>query len=628
MTKILLEWGEMQSHWLVYFRVENVDKSSTQVLDLGGEVLHSAEQSRFAAQLRRTCTRKMERDTSPWGVSLFDIAPQGQCPPILQRDGFFAIMQKGAELRSYVVFCMLHLLPYILMRSRFSFLVLTLVAFAALMVTVTLGGCTVTTIAPVVEASRMEVPTPIPTPTPQPAKVVTQTEGEAEADQETDSDNQGGVEDSGDGPGKLASVTANILNVRSGPGITYLVLGKLKYSDKVQILELSEDSTWYRICCLADRVSEGWVAGAYLALVTDAPMPEPPQSDIPFVPDSVDLSDANIPDAHTLWNMTVNMALDHLPETRVSYPPQSNTNPLTGLPISEERLGQRAVAVCIPSDLQARPQAGLSQADVVYEYLVDGELVTRMTGIFFGEDVPLIGPIRSARLINFYLGYMYNAATMCSGASDHIRRLLWDMADFPYFDIDLDNSHGLLPYSFLVGNGLTRFHTSTDGIHSWLADTSREQPIDLQGFEFGVPLEGGIPVSNVRIPYPAVTNATVDFRYYPDTGQYLRFVGDEPHFDRNGNYQIAPQNVIVQYVPHASTFLVEDALGSRSLDHDIFGSGPAYIFRNGLMYAGTWHTGTLGQLVKFRTADGKIIPLNPGRSWIALVPSGYQLATD
>ncbi len=467
--------------------------------------------------------------------------------------------------------------------------------------------------------------TPIPTPVLQATTVETQTEGEAEVAPETDRESPGGAE-SGHAP--VASVTAHILNVRDGPGTTYRVLGKLPQAAAVQIREPSANGTWYRICCLADGATEGWVAGAYLDFAAAVPEPSSPPSAIPFVPDAVDLSDARIPDAHTLWDITVTMAFDHLPENRFSYPPQSNLNPLTGLPISAERLRQRAVAVCIPSDVQARPQAGLAQADVVYEYLVDGDLVTRMTAIFFGEDVPLIGPIRSARLVNFYLGNMYNAGTMCSGASDHIRRLLRDMADFPYFDIDLDNSHGLLPYSFLVGHGLTRFHTSTDGIRSWLADTGREQPMDLQSLEFGAPPAGGTPVSHIRIPYSAVTDATVDFRYYPEASQYLRFVGDEPHLDRNGHYQIAPQNVIVQYVPHASTFLVEDALGSRSLDHDLFGSGTAYIFRNGLMYEGTWHTGALGQLVKFRTADGRTIPLSPGRSWIALVPDSYRLTIE
>ncbi len=538
-------------------------------------------------------------------------------------------MPLGAEQRPETMFFIFHQLRLILMIHRYSVVALTVMAICAFMLTVLLGGCTVTTIAPLVETAAVAIPTPTePAPTPSPSvqadEVETQTEGEAETGPESDAADQETAVFSG----VPASVTANALNVRSGPGTSYLVLGQLYASDEVQALERSQDGEWYRVCCLADGTTDGWASSAYLAFASDTQAPETSQTNIPFAPTSGDLSDSNIPDAAALWDLTVNMAFEHLPDSRFTFPLQSNLNPLTGLPVDSERLNRRAVAVCIPSDLQARPQSGLSQADVVYEYLVDGDLVTRMTGIFFGEDVPLIGPIRSARLINFYLGYLYNAGTMCSGASDHIRRLLRDMADFPYFDIDLDNTHGLLPYSFLVGEGLTRFHTSTDGIHGWLEDTTREQPMDLQGFEFGAPLEGGIPVSYLHIPYPEVTGAAVEFRYYPDAGQYLRYVGGEPHIDRNSNYQIAPQNVVVQYVTHTSTFLVEDALGSRSLDHDIFGSGPVYVFRNGMMYEGTWHTGSLGQLVKFRTADGQVIPLTPGRSWIALVPADYQLTIE
>lgn len=522
------------------------------------------------------------------------------------------------------------------MRHRQTFSTTALLAYFTLLLAIGLGGCTVSMDSPVVAASYIATPTPFPTatptaiptatptasPTPQASDVNTQTEGEAEIPERSDS------EEEGDEQGTPASVTATRLNVRSGPGISYLRLGQLQNGDEVRVLERSEDGDWYRVCCLEDRTTAGWVAGSFLALDSVETELKTPIGEESTVPGIEDLAAGEIPDASQLWEYTVNLAFAHLPEQSFSYPPQSNINPLTGLEVTEERLGQRAVAVCIPSDLQARPQSGLSQADVVYEYLVDGELITRMTGIFFGESVPLIGPIRSARLINFYLGYMYNAGTMCSGASDYIRGLLRDMADFPFFDIDLDNTHGLLPYSFLVGNGLTRFHTSTDGIHSWLADTSREQPINLQGFEFGAPLEGGVPVSRLQIPFSATTSSNVEFRYFPETGQYLRYVGGAPHIDRNNDYQIAPQNIIVQYVTHATTFLVEDALGSRSLDHDVFGSGPAFIFRNGLMYEGTWHTGHLGQLVKFRTSDGRAIPLSPGRTWFALVPANYQLTTE
>lgn len=510
-------------------------------------------------------------------------------------------------------------------RSHSSFRRLLLLWLASLAIA---AGCTVTTLSPEVQATgegSAADSLPQPTPTPQAANIEIQTEGEAEIEEVIDAPEpvRTGIS------GQPAFVTAVRLNLRSGPGTTYQVLGQLSKADSLAVHERSEDGAWYRVCCLADKVTGGWVSGAFLVFGSEPPPPAATSTRIPFNPRSEDLSDAKIPDPHTLWEMTVETAFGHLPTFRFSHPPASAVNPLTGLPVAPERLQNRAMTVCIPSDVQARPQAGLAQADIVYEYLVDGDMMTRMTGIYFGEDVPLIGPIRSARLVNFHLGYLYNAAVMCSGASDHIRRLLREMADFPYFDIDLDNAHGLLPYSFLVGQGLTRFHTSVDGIRAWLEDSDREQPMDLKGFEFDWSLpSGGTPVSYLRIPYPASSRNTVEFRHSAESNSYLRFVDGERHMDRNSGLQIAPQNVIVQYVPHASTFLVEDALGSRSLDHDLFGFGPAFVFRDGLMYKGNWHTSTLGELMRFRTEEGGTISLHPGRSWIALVPEEYQLVID
>lgn len=422
----------------------------------------------------------------------------------------------------------------------------------------------------------------------------------------------------------IGYVHADVLNLRSGPSTSFTVLGQLRKDHAVELLERNEDGTWWRVCCLADGVTEGWIAGAYLNLALHAPVQAVSDADAAASARTL------ITDPHELWTYTQELAFSRLPESRYSHFPAEAVNPLTGLPIAPERLAQRVLTVCIPSDVNARPQSGLSQADVVYEYLVDGFQITRMTGVFYGDDAPLIGPVRSARLINFYLGYFYNAATMCSGASDYLRRLLRDMADFPFFDIDLDNPQGIYPYSFLLETGLplTRFHTNTQGLRRWLADTSREQAMDVQGFHFGEPPTGGVPAAYVRIPYPTVSSAWAEFRYLPAAGRYLRFVGGQPHMDRNNNEQLAPHNVIVQYVPHQATHLVEDALGSRSLDQDIFGSGPAVIFRDGVMYEGTWHTDDLGQLTRFQDARGEALALRPGRTWIALVPDGYRLTVE
>ena len=69
--------------------------------------------------------------------------------------------------------------------------------------------------------------------------------------------------------------------------------------------------------------------------------------------------------------------------------------PFTGV-MSEEESLSRPVAVMINNHPLARPQSGLSQADIVYEFITEGN-VTRLLAIFQSELPEQIGPVRSAR---------------------------------------------------------------------------------------------------------------------------------------------------------------------------------------------------------------------------------------
>ena len=70
--------------------------------------------------------------------------------------------------------------------------------------------------------------------------------------------------------------------------------------------------------------------------------------------------------------------------------------PLTGLPAPDALATLRpAIVVKIDNHTDARPQAGLNQADIVYEEIVEG--ITRFFTIFQSTDAGPVGPIRSAR---------------------------------------------------------------------------------------------------------------------------------------------------------------------------------------------------------------------------------------
>ena len=71
--------------------------------------------------------------------------------------------------------------------------------------------------------------------------------------------------------------------------------------------------------------------------------------------------------------------------------------PLTGLPDpSGASLTRPALSVKVENTADARPQAGIDQADVVYEEVVEGN-ITRFVAIFNSAVPDVIGPVRSVR---------------------------------------------------------------------------------------------------------------------------------------------------------------------------------------------------------------------------------------
>ena len=78
---------------------------------------------------------------------------------------------------------------------------------------------------------------------------------------------------------------------------------------------------------------------------------------------------------------------------------EGNVNPLTGLcdGISDEALEHRPVAVMINNMIDALPQWGISQADIIYEMLAEGR-ITRFLAIFQDySKIEKLASIRSAR---------------------------------------------------------------------------------------------------------------------------------------------------------------------------------------------------------------------------------------
>jgi uncharacterized protein YraI len=407
-------------------------------------------------------------------------------------------------------------------------------------------------------------------------------------------------------------VTAPLVNVRAGPGLTHPVIGQATAGAAFAVSGRTADALpWYNICCLAGGQA-GWLRGDLLALdpagVTIAaaqvvpPPPPPPPTAAPATPRPV---------------AAAGLAPLSAPPPPAGAAPA--VNPFTGL--GGGNLDRRPVFVCINNDPIARPQYGLGQADLVYEYLMEGSWITRYTALFWSQEVGRIGPVRSARLINAQMTPLYAAALFCSGASAEVRFMLKHQVHFPYLDVDLDDGSNTA-YSFNVGADYrTRLYTSSALLEKYVRTWNVNAIPASRGLRFG-DYGGGTPASRVDVPYPGSSRAGWAW----NGGQWARLTSaGAAYLDAGSAAQITADNVVIQWVEHQPTDIVEDSLGSTSIRIMLIGSGSVKVLRDGKIIEGVWRANDPNQPPEFFDATGAAILLRPGRTWFQIVDLHYRV---
>jgi hypothetical protein len=98
-----------------------------------------------------------------------------------------------------------------------------------------------------------------------------------------------------------------------------------------------------------------------------------------------------------------------------------------------------------------------------------------------------------------------------------------------------------------------------------------------------------------------------------------------PHTLENGD-QVSAKNVVIQIVK-TKQGPVSDVNGVVSPEVIPTGSGKAYVCRNGHCIQGTWKRPKVSDLTVFEDRSGDQIPLQPGNTWVELVPSGIAVTT-
>jgi hypothetical protein len=300
-------------------------------------------------------------------------------------------------------------------------------------------------------------------------------------------------------------------------------------------------------------------------------------------------------------------------------------NPLTGEQVGSANLERRPIAFKLSNapPQHVRPQSGLNEADLVFEHITEGS-ITRLTLIVYGNNPRDIGPIRSARLIDVELPAMYDSALVFSGAStgvnqrlnrsDFVDRILRGGAGYYRTGANKPFEHTLYGNPLLFWQQMDQQGLNTPpNFTSNMAFSSQPPP-------------GGQPAPALSIDYRW---EVVRWEYDTALARYRRWAAGEPHRDGNTNEQVVAANVVVVFANHVEDpQICEEIRDGRclhlSLQIQVWGSGRAFVFRDGQQYNVTWRRTNRSDMLSFYDEAGNPFPLQIGNTWFQMVPLGWD----
>lgn len=297
--------------------------------------------------------------------------------------------------------------------------------------------------------------------------------------------------------------------------------------------------------------------------------------------------------------------------------------PLTGEGLMK-RIDQRAVMVVINNHPAARPQSGLTEADIMFEVLAEGE-ITRLLALYQSStmDKP-IGPVRSIRPYIIEIGKSFDAIQSHAGGSpDGYAKI--DKEKIASLDEITKSSatywresfrkapHNLYTNLEKLYSGAERRkyevkHENADKPVFAFADKTEALPVSAGGTSLGA---GSAKRADITF---LIEGYVVSYEWDEASGLYKRMINNEKHVDLNNQEQLSASNVIIMGAKHRVT----DNVGRREVT--LTGSGPAKLLQKGLVIEGEWKRSKDGAPFEFGSG-GKEWVFQPGQTHIMIVPT-------
>ncbi len=317
-------------------------------------------------------------------------------------------------------------------------------------------------------------------------------------------------------------------------------------------------------------------------------------------------------------------------------------NPLTGQPLEDpdEVWSRRPIVIKVSNEgMPVRPQSGLSYADHVWMYQMEGWAQTRYTAIIWSQSPAYVGSVRSVRLLDSeHLIDMYDGLLVISGGSMGMNYVL---SQKPWIDrVFYDRGDWYVRLPDTPNEGVSRYHTLF-GIPGKVWEEADERGVNgppaLEGLPFSdYAPPNGTPTEALAIDYPS-HGVRHTWTWDEDREQWLSTTEDqlelEPveieDIDYLNDERIAFENVVLIYAEHWLADFIEDEPNLLlSVGVELIDSGDAVLLRDGQRYAVEWQRPTLQSALLLYGEDGELVPYDVGRTFYTIVTVDERYEPD
>ena len=285
-----------------------------------------------------------------------------------------------------------------------------------------------------------------------------------------------------------------------------------------------------------------------------------------------------------------------------------------------ENTDGRVVGVMIDNHMNARPHSGLANASIVYEVPVEGNFTRYLALYRVSDDVPKVGPVRSARpyFLDFVSEYGDAMYVHVGGSPEALGLIptynIFDVNEFSrgwYFWRD---SNRYAPHNTYTSSDLWQKANEDYG-----DDRATTTPYDELSFAHVDACEESC-ITDIGFHFSSVA-FKAEWTYNTSTQKYERSLAEDKHVDVGGS-PVEADTIIVQHV----SARVTDSVGRQAID--TIGTGKAIIFQKGNKIDGFWKKESRNERTQWFDENDDPITINPGTLWIEVLSQSMSVTTN